>query len=432
MASGQGEKAKASGLQRFILLVFGLALVLLFVGFAIAQGIGNPDLSSGAVAVVEDAPGDIGTISEADLKQAIDIAAASAQVEPVPKPGEEKYKELQETALGEIFDSIWIQGQAEEMGISVTPKEVAEEFEKLKSQAFKTEKQYKEFLSESHYTPDDVNQRVKVQVLSTKIQEEITGRESTPSSGEIQDYYEAAKSGQYTQEEKREARALTFKGKGAAEKAKAELEKDDSTASWKKVGAKSDNPVAKKTGGLVNDSAKGEGTAPEPLHAALFAASQGEVEGPLKTTTGFQVYEVMAITPERVISLEEAKAQISTQLAEQAKQATFTGFVRNFSSTWKSRTFCASDFLIERCANFSGDGHSPEANPACYEADPKTPAEICPAVVTQVKPAMPGTVTPLLPEGTKLPQHPRPAGGGESSSETTGVGDLPPVTPPEP
>jgi parvulin-like peptidyl-prolyl isomerase len=397
------------------LLAFAALFILLFAVFAIAQGIGNPSVPSGAVALVEGVPSDVGTITEKEFRHQLAQAAASGQVKPVPKPGDEKYDELKETALGELLDSVWIQGQAEEMGISVSDKEVAKELKKLKAQAFKTEKQYEEFLKEAHYTQADVDQRVRVQILSTQIQEQVGGEEPVPSKREIQAYYDAAKASQYTQEEKREARALTFKDKATAEKAKAELEKDDSTGAWKKLGGKSSNASAKKTGGLVNDTA--EGTTPEPLHAALFAAPQGQVEGPLHTNTGYQVFEVLTITPEKVQSLEEVKSQISTQLAEQKKQQTFSAFVRSYGSRWKSRTFCASGYTIERCNNFKGTGRPAEANPACYEANPKAPAEACPAVVTQVKPAEPGTVSPLLPEGTKLAQRPRPA-GPESAAPT--------------
>jgi parvulin-like peptidyl-prolyl isomerase len=397
-----------AGLQRLALLASAVLLVALFAIVAIAQGIGDPSVPSDAVAVVEDAPDGLSPITKAQFDHQLLQAAAAAQVKPVPKPGDEKYDELKETALGELLDAVWLQGQAEEMGIEVSDKEVAEELKKLKSQAFKTEKQYEEFLKEAHYTQADVDQRVRIQILSTQIQEQVGEGEAVPSQAEIQDYYDAAKASQYTQEEKREARALTFKDEAEAEDAKAELEKDDSTASWEKLGAKSVNPSAKKSGGLVNDTA--EGTAPEPLHAALFEAPQGQVEGPLRTNTGYQVYEVLKITPEKVQTLDETKSQISTQLAEQKQQQVFTRFVRNYSSLWKSRTFCASDFTIERCANFKGDGRPPEANPACYEADPKAPSETCPAIVAQVKPAEPGTVSPLLPEGTRLPQRPRPAG----------------------
>jgi parvulin-like peptidyl-prolyl isomerase len=426
VASNQRQGRRSAGLQRLALLAFAALFVLLFVVFAVAQGIGNPSVPSGAVALVEGVPGDVGTITEKDFRHQLVQAAASAQVKPVPKPGDEKYEELKETALGELLDSVWIQGQAEEMGISVSDKEVAAELKKLKAQAFKTEKQYEEFLKEAHYTQADVDQRVRVQVLSTRIQEQVGGEEPVPSKREIQDYYDAAKASQYTQEEKREARALTFKDKATAEKAKTELEKNDSTASWKKLGAKSVNPSDKKTGGLVNDTA--EGTAPEPLHAALFAAPQGQVEGLLHTNTGYEVYEVLTITPEKTQSLEEVKSQISTQLAEQKKQQVFSAFVRNYGSRWKSRTFCASGYTIERCSNFKGSGRPAEANPACYEANPKTPAEACPAPVTQVKLAQPGSVSPLLPEGTKLAQRPRPAGPESAPTVPTEALGTPPPT----
>ncbi len=423
MASNQRQGRRSAGLQRLALLAFAALFVLLFVVFAVAQGIGNPSVPSGAVAYVEDAPEDLGTITEAQFRHQLLQAAASAQIKPVPKPGDAKYDELKETALGELLDSVWLQGQAEEMGIVVSDKEVAEELKKLKSQAFKTEKQYEEFLKEAHFTQADVNQRVKIQILSTKIQEQIGEEESVPGKGEIQDYYDAAKASQYTQEEKREARALTFKDKAEAEKAKQELEKDDSTKNWEKLAASSTNPSAKKTGGLINDTA--EGTTPEPLHAELFAASQGQVEGLLSTNTGYEVYEVLKITPEKVQSLEEVKSQISTQLAEQNKQQVFAAFVRNYTSRWKSRTFCASGYTIERCSNFKGTGRPAEANPACYEANPKTPAEACPAPIAQIKPAQPGSISPLTPEGQKLAQRPRPAGeessAGASPTEALGV-----------
>lgn len=416
------------GLQRLALLVFGVVLVLLFVGFAIAQGIGNPSVPSGDVAIVEDAPGDLGTISEADLEHGIAQAAASAGVKPVPKPGDKQYDELKETALGELIDRSWIQGQAEEMGISATPKEVAEELKKLKKQSFKSEAQYQKFLKEDHYTAADVNERVKVQIFTEEIQKQITAESSTPSSGEIEDYYEAAKSTQFTKPETREARSLTFKDKGAAEKAKAALEADDSPASWKKAAAKSTNPSAKKTGGLQKGLTSGQ--LPEPLGAAVFAAPSGQVEGPVKGTEGFTVFEVQKVEPGKVQSLEEVKSQISSQLGEQAQQQAFGRFIRGYGGKWKSRTFCASGFENERCSNVQGSGHPAEANPACYEADPKAPAEECPAAVPQVKPARPGTVDVLTPEGEKLAQRPVPAGGG-ASSEAPGLSGTPPVVPGE-
>jgi foldase protein PrsA len=422
VASNQQQRRRSAGLKRLALFAFAGLLVLLFVGFAIAQGIGNPSVPSGDVAVIEGAPEGLGTITEGQLRHAIVIAAAAGQVKPVPKPGEEKYEELKKAALGELFESVWIQGLAEEMGISVTKKEIAEELKKVKSQAFKTEKQFQEFLKQSHYTPADVNERIKIQILTKQIQEQIQEEPTVPSSREIEEYYEAAKSSQYTTPESRDIRTVLNKDKAKVEEAKAELEKDDSVKSWEKVAKKfSTDPATKGKGGLQEGVS--EGSVPEPLNKAVFAAPQGEVEGPVKDSRGYVVFEVMKITPEKVQSLEEVKSQISSQLEEQASQQSIASFVRSFHGNWTSRTFCAAGFTIERCANFKGTGRPAEADPACYEANPKKPAEACPAPVTQVKPAQPGSVTLLAREGQKLAQRPQPAGLEALPAEGT---ELPP------
>jgi foldase protein PrsA len=409
-------------LKRLALFAFAGLLVLLFVGFAIAQGIGNPSIASGDVAVIEDAPAGLGTISEAQFRHALFLAAVAGQVKPVPKPGDEKYDELKKAALGELFESIWIQGLAEEMGISTTPKEVAKELKKVETQQFESKKQFQEFLKESHFTPADLKERLTLLILNKKIQEQIQGEPTVPSSGEIEEYYEAAKSSQYTTPESRDIRTILNKDKAKVEEAQAELEKDDSVQSWEKVAKKfSTDPATKGKGGLQEGVS--EGSVPEPLNAAVFAAPQGEVEGPVKDSRGYVVFEVMKITPEKAQSLEEVKSQISTQLEEKTSQQRFARIARNFQITWKARTFCASEFTIERCANFKSDGRPAEADPACYEANPKKPAEACPAPVTQVKPAQPGSISLLEPEGKKLAQRPHPA--GESTALPEGA-ELPP------
>jgi parvulin-like peptidyl-prolyl isomerase len=413
---------KPAGLQRLALLGFAALFVLLFVIFAVAEGIGDPSVSSGDVAVVEDAPSGLSPITEARFKHALLQTSAQNQEKKLPKPGEEKYEELKKKTLEEMLNSIWIQGQAEEMGISVTPKEVLKELTKLKKRAFKTEKQYREFLKEAHFTKADVLERVKVQMLTEQIQEQIAEEASQPSKSEIETYYEAAKSTQLTTPESRDIRVVKNKDKGKVEAAKAALEKDDSIKSWEKVAKKYSTDTTKSNGGL--QSGVSEETLGEPLGPAVFEAGQGEIEGPLSEGKTYVVFEVMKVTPEKVQSLDEAKSQISTQLAEQKKQQKFQRFVRDWNSRWTSRTFCASGYEVERCANFKGSGRPAEANPACYEANPKTPAEACPAPVTQVKPAMPGTVSPLNPEGNRLAQRPRPAGLEETPAAPEG--ELPP------
>jgi parvulin-like peptidyl-prolyl isomerase len=236
-------------LQRLALLGFAALLILLFAIFAIAQGIGHPSVPSDSVAVVEDAPSGLGNVTKKEFEHTLAQAAAENEVTPVPKPGDSKYKELKEAALTQLIESIWIQGEAGEMGISVTDKEVADELKKLKEKSFKTAQEYKEFLKKAKFTPTDVNTRVKLQMLSEQIRAKVE-EAPIPGNREIENYYEAAKSTQFTTPESRDIRVVKNKDEAKVEAAKAALEKDDSEKSWEKVAKKYSTDTTKGNGGL--------------------------------------------------------------------------------------------------------------------------------------------------------------------------------------
>ena len=321
--AGDGATAaRGRSATRRTLLAFGGGFLALFIAVAVTEGIGNPSVSSGDVVIVEDAPAGLGTISEDQLEHAIEISAVQGQIKPVPKPGSEKYEGLRKAALGELLDAVWIQGQAEEMGFSATPKEVEEELKKIKSQNFPTEKQFEEFLKESNYTAEDVNKRVKVQILSTKIQEQLK-EEALPSSGEIEEYYEATKSSQYTMPEIRDARIIVNRDKGEVEEAKAALEEDNSVHSWKKVAKEYSNDSASKSNGglVVGFPQYGSGRPPERRD---FCRPDGTDRGARECPQrGYVIFEVVKVTREKVSSSEEVEPQISKVLSEQSEQENF-------------------------------------------------------------------------------------------------------------
>jgi parvulin-like peptidyl-prolyl isomerase len=433
--SGQSRKSAGAGrsraarVQRFGLIVFGALFVILFAGFAIAQGIGQPSVPPGDVAIVEGVSD--GTVSEAELKLAVAQQVAQGGLKKPPKPGSKKFEELEAAAGGELLDTIWIRGDAEELGISVTDKQIEDELENIKKQNFKTEKAYQEFLKKSHFTQHDVDKRVELQLLSTKIQERISSEAPPASNSQISDYYNAAKGSQYTTKPSRDVRIITNKDKAKVEEAKKQLEADNSPASWKKVAAKySADPSTKSKGGL--QTGLNEEILPEPLKGDIFGASTGELVGPIEYQGNYTLIEVAKLNPEKVQNLGEVRSQISTQLTQQAQQEYFSEFVAEYQSKWQSRTFCTSEFaeIVKRCANSPAPAHPASAPPACYEPDPKTKGPLeCPAPVAQVAPAQPGSVTILKPQGEKLPQRPRPEGLKESGEEavTLPEGAVPPT-----
>jgi parvulin-like peptidyl-prolyl isomerase len=413
-----------AGRQRLALILFGALLVLLFVGFAVAQGLTSPSVPSGDVAHVSNVPGEIANISEDELKRAT-IRQATSEGQKAPKRGSDKFEEFRTKALTELLEGVWLRGEAEELGITVTEKQVEDELAVVKKQNFPTKAAFEKFLKESRYTPEEVNDLLELQILVKEIQEQV-GRQAPPlSSSEIEAYYEAEKASQFTTKESRDVRIILNKDKSKVEAAKKELEADSSPASWKKAATKySSDTTSKSKGGLQ------EGITEEflqgPLKTAVFDGATGELSGPVEFQGNYVLVEVVKLNPGKVQTLEEAKAQIQSTLGQEKQQETISEFAGKYRVKWTARTVCASGFEIEGCSNFKGTGHPANAPEACYEADPKTPAEECPSPVTPISPALPGSVTEVKPKGEPFPQRPRPEGLGESSEAGS---ELPPGVP---
>ncbi len=426
-AKGKGAPAakagRSRGNQRLALVLFAAVFVILFVVFAVAQGIGAPSVPSGDVAKVSNLPSGENTISEAELKRAtISQIGAKAEKKP-PKPGSKKYVEIEEAALGELIVGLWIRGQAEELNISLTPKQIETELATIKKQNFPTPKSYKEFLAKSHFTQADVNDRVETQILSTEIQERIQNEAGVPSESEIQDYYDKEKAAQFTTKASRDVRVIVNKNKKQVEAAQKLLEGDQSDKTWEEAAKKySSDPSTKNNGGL--QKAISEEFVTGPLRKAIFESAKGELVGPVNFEKNYLLIEVVNLNAQKVQKLAEVKSQISQTLTQTKQQEFFSTFVQNFESTWNSRTICASGHEIERCSNYPSSARlakTREQYKSCYEAEPKQPPKECPAGVTQTLPAVPGSVSASKPKGEPLIQRPRP----EASEAAAGSESLP-------
>ncbi|MBS1678337.1 MAG: SurA N-terminal domain-containing protein [Actinobacteria bacterium] len=415
--SGAPQAKRSGGIgtaQRTGLVLFAVVFVALFVVFAVAQGLGAPSVPSGDIAKVTNVPSSRGEISEADYKRSVEQQEAQQSLKKPPKAGSKKAEELHKAAIGELLNSAWIFGQAEELGIKVTPKEVETELAKIKKESFKTEKAFQEFMQQSHFTQEDVNSKIELQILSKKIEEKIKKETPLLTEEELKAYYEAEKATQFTKKPTRDVRAIVNENKKEVEAAQKALEADNSEASWKKV-TKKYSPTTAAQAGLQKEIA--EEFLTEPLKKDIFKSATGELVGPIKQEKNYLLLEVVKLHPEKVQTFEEVKSTIESTLKAQKEEKFFSTWVSGFQSKWISRSYCASGFVIESCANYKGTGHPAEAPAACYEANPKTPAKECPAPVVQNQPALPGTVTLVKPEGERKVQRPRPEETAKAAKE---------------
>jgi foldase protein PrsA len=404
-----------SGNKRAIAIVLGAVLVLLVVLIAATSGFGEDDPSGDAVAVVD------GTdITQEDFDRALGQAAARqgvAQNCQGPSPDDPQFATLRDEALNDVLDQAWIVGEAEEQGVEASDREVQEEFETTKEQNFNTEKEYQDFLEQSCFTQEDVNERVRLQVLSTKIQEDITADAGEVPEEDARKFYEANKE-QFAQPASRDIRLVLNQDPEKAQEAFDKLSQDNSPENWNKVAAELSSDASSKDNGGVRESIT-EGVFPEEVDSEVFSASEGEVLGPIETDAGTYVFQVDSITEETTTPFEEARTQIDEQLSGQIQQEKFSAFLSDYRDRWVELTVCADDFLIERCDNFTGET-TPCPDPSLPEEQQQQQLEQtgCPPPVLSSNPAAPGTFLPFTPASGQ-PQRPHPP--GEDAAVPAGV-----------
>jgi foldase protein PrsA len=401
------------------LIAFGAVFVLLFAWIAVAEGLGKPSVPSDDVAVVEEVPDGLGNITRADYQVAFRQAWKRAGLSQAPKEGDAQYETARDGAMNDLLDQAWLSGEAAELGVSASEREVENELASIKDTQFPDEKAFRDFLKESGFTEEQVLERVRLQVLSRKIEEQVRTDAPKPTDSEIEDFYDASID-QYTTPESREIRLIVTsdeKDTAAVERA---LAKDDSDRAFARLARKFSVDPSKSEGGTTTAT---EGAYPDPAGAAIMDAAEGAVEGPIDVDGNDYFFRVLEVTEEDVAPLSEVRNQIQQQLAPALEQQALTSFIEDYNAKWTSRTVCADGFVISRCSNFKGDGRNPAADPACFEAreeggDPEEEAALaCPSPVALTSPIEPGSNADIGPTGelTIQPkqQGPTPPAGTE-------------------
>jgi foldase protein PrsA len=404
--------------KRTAAIVGGAILLVLIVAVGVASGLGDESVDSDSVAVVD---GD--QIPKSDFDAALQQAVTRQQLPEAPAEDSPEFEALRDEAMNQVLDVAWILGEAEERGVEVSDREVQQEFEQTKNENFKTEQEYQDFLKESGFTQEDIDERVKLQLLSTKIQDQITEEAPKVTDSEIQEFYDANKE-QLQQPASRDIRLVLSKDEKGAQDAADALGDDNSPESWDEVAKEFSSDDATKDSGGVRAGVT-QGTYPEPLNTEIFGAAEGEVVGPIETPDGFYVFQVDAATEESVQPLEEAKPAIQQQLEGQLQQESFSAFLSDYRDRWTELTICGEDYLMERCDNFDGPVTPPCPDPTLPEEQQKQQLEQqgCPPPVLSNSPAAPGSILPFIPAQGQ-PQRPHPP--GEEAPAATGLpGGLP-------
>jgi foldase protein PrsA len=258
-----------------------------------------------------------------------------------------QYKSLQSEVLGFLISSQWVIGEASSLGVKLSDAEVKKEFTKIKTTQFPKPAEFEKFLASSGQTVSDLLLRVKLNLLSQKIQKQVVKEKSTVTAAQVAKYYNENKS-KYGTPEKRNVRVILTKTEAAAKSAKKEVESGKSFASVAK--AVSIDPTSKADGGLLKEVVKGEEE--QALSTAIFSAAKNTLGGPIKTPFGYYVYEVVSSTPGTQQPLSQVKTTIKEQLVATGQQTALSKFVKNFKKKWSEKTECRSGYSVADCKGY--------------------------------------------------------------------------------
>jgi parvulin-like peptidyl-prolyl isomerase len=272
---------------------------------------------------------------------------------------ETQYKALQTEVLGFLISSQWVIAEASALNVKLSDAEVHKEFTKIKSTQFPKAAEFEKFLATSGQTVSDLLLRVKLNMLSQKIQKQVVKSKGTVTQAQITKYYEENKS-KYGTPEKRNVRIILTKTEAAAASAKKEVESGKSFAS---VASKvSIDPTSKANGGLLKEVVKGEEE--KALDEAIFSAKLKVLGGPVKTPFGFYVYEVLGSTAGTQEPLSKVQSEIKQQLIATGQQTALSKFVKEFKKKWMGKTECRSGFVVADCKGYKAPKSSGTAKSA--------------------------------------------------------------------
>jgi foldase protein PrsA len=314
--------------------------------------------------------------------QAIAPKPAKGQAAPTPavlkSECEQQYKSLQQEVLGFLISSQWVIGEASSLGVSVSDKEVKKRFEQIKSQQFPKPADFEKFLASSGQTVSDLLLRVKLNLLSSKIQQKIVKSKSNVTQAQIAKYYNEHQS-RFGVPEKRSVEIILTKTEAAAKKAKQEVE---SSKSFSGVAKRiSVDPLSKTNGGLLPEVVKGQQE--KALDTAIFSASKNVLSGPVKTPFGYYIFEVKSVKAGSQQTLAQAQASVKAQLVATAQQGALSKFVKDFKTKWTSKTECRAGYMVTDCKGYK----APKTPSISTTATPptSTPAQTTTAPTTTTK-----------------------------------------------
>jgi foldase protein PrsA len=293
---------------------------------------GDDGMPSDAVATVDGR-----AIEQRSFDQRLQVAA---KINGKPR------KQVREQVMHELLTGLWVEGEAEDRGIAVDSTAVRRDFERQKRLSFPEDADFQRFLKASGQTEEDILEQVRLDLLSSKIREDVTGGDPEVSAGQIAAHFERNKAS-FRQPELRDLRVVVTPSKAKAAAAREALA---GGASWSAVaGRYSIDRASRADGGRLLRVTRDQQD--QALGDAVFNARVGRLSGPVKAEHGYYVFEVTRVFRARQQTLDEARPTIERLLVSKARRKELNDFIEEFRDKWRRRTECREGYVTSDCRN---------------------------------------------------------------------------------
>jgi hypothetical protein len=132
------------------------------------------ELVPNTVARISDAANrDDETVTRAEFRHELVVARATDSPEGTQGRGDEGSERRRRRVIDSLLEAIWLRGEAAEMGIAVTRRQVQRLRSQVVRESFASAAEFREFLRESRLTRRDVYERVELHLIAARIQERI-------------------------------------------------------------------------------------------------------------------------------------------------------------------------------------------------------------------------------------------------------------------
>ena len=227
--------------------------------------------------------------------------------------------EVRDEVVQQLVFSRWIEAEAEARGVAVDDAAVRQDFERQKKLSFPKDADFQSYLESSGQTEQDILERVRIDLLSSRIRDQVTGPERKVTEKQIAEYYEQNKAA-FSEPERRDVRVVLTKTRAQAAAAKAAIARG---VAWETVTRRSSiDRASRSDGGKL--LAVTQGQQEKRIGEAMFEARKGTLTGPVKVRPdGFITLPL--VNELQVVGL--STAQLRKTLEERYKEYTVDPFV---------------------------------------------------------------------------------------------------------